>query len=158
MSVSAYVAHRSPGRTRIKVRSQRGNVAYFAGLQQRLSQCPGIDVVKTNFRTGSFLLIHTASLSQIISFAQTQGLFTLDAQPEIDPLSPSLLRQAAHHFFHADSEMARLTQGHMDLSSLVLILLVTASSVQLARGQVLAPASTLLWYALELVTHAKPSA
>lgn len=158
MNVSAYVAHRSPGRTRIKVRSQRGNAEYFAELKRRLSQCPGVSGTKANFRTGSLLIIHKTPLPQIISFAQTHSLFTLNSQSEIGHQSPSLLHRAKQGLSKADSEIARLTQGYIDVRSLVLILLVTASTVQVVRGQILAPTSTLLWYALELITSPKPTA
>lgn len=50
-----------------------------------------------------------------------------------------------------------MTGGRGDLRGLIFSLLLLLALAQAARGQVLAPAASLLWYAFDLVRFARPS-
>jgi hypothetical protein len=64
---------------------------------------------------------------------------------------PPLTQQVAEHFGVLNGELRRLSGGGIDLGALGLIGLVTLAAVQLQRGHVLGPASTLLWAAVGLL-------
>lgn len=148
MKASARVVHELPGRTRIKVVSERGNSDYFDWVAQSLSECPGVQDVNTNVRTGSLLLEHSIALNELAAFAEEQSLFTLENQPAT---AETLLSRAATGFAQADIQITRLSEGELDVRSILLLTLLILSAVQVARGQILVPASTFLWYAVELL-------
>ena len=50
-----------------------------------------------------------------------------------------------------DSYLGQVSQQATDLRSLGVLLFLVLGLVQLGRGQVLAPATSLLWYALDLL-------
>jgi hypothetical protein len=54
-----------------------------------------------------------------------------------------------------DTAIARFSLGDLDVRSLAFVILLLASALQIFRGQILGPASTLLWYALELLLNAR---
>lgn len=155
MIVSAYVTHSIPGRTRLKIHSQRGNTYYFNFLERHLTECPGVTDVKTSARTGSALVIHRTPFPQIVAFAQTRELFSLLSPQDFTP--STYLQQTTAGFAKLDTDLAELSAGKLDIRSLVLMALMTMSVIQLSRGQIFAPASTLLWYTLELLTPKIPS-
>jgi hypothetical protein len=104
--------------------------------------------LKANPLTGSLLFSHSASLAEIAAFAEAQGMFAIRegkrrGEPPATRATRSLVR--------IEDFLFRASKGKIDLPSLVFTILLMMSLVQIARGQVLAPASTLLWYALELL-------
>jgi hypothetical protein len=83
----------------------------------------------------------------------TGQLQIVDAPP---PLSPTLtgVRRTADRL---DQALEGLTGGLGDLRTLAFALLIILAVRQTARGQLMAPAASLLWYAFELVRFARPA-
>ena len=81
----AEITHNSPGRLRLRIRAQRGRADYFAGIEEKLVQCPGIERVVANPVTGSVLLEPANDLAALIAFTQTQQLFQLAQAPTLIP-------------------------------------------------------------------------
>jgi hypothetical protein len=144
----AEITHNSRGRLRLRIRAQRGHADYFAGIEQKLAQCPGVERVVTNPVTGSVLLEPAIDLAALLAFAQAQQLFQL---AQASAFMPPLTQQVAERFGVLNCELRRLSGGGVDLGSLGFIGLVTLAAVQLQRGHVLGPASTLLWSAIGLL-------
>lgn len=144
----AEVTHNSPGRLRLRIRAQRGHADYFAGIEEKLVQCPGVERVATNPVTGSVLLEPATDLAALVAFTQTQQLFQLAQAPTL--MAP-LTQQVAEHFSDLNGELRRLSGGGIDLSALGFIGLVTLAAIQLQRGHVLGPTSTLLWAAVGML-------
>src|SRR4030065_445161 len=144
----AEITHNSPGRLRLRIRAQRGHAVYFAGIEEKLVQCPGIERVVANPVTGSVLLELAIDLAALVSFTQAQQLFQLAQTPAL--MAP-LTQQVAEHFADLNGELRRFSGGGIDLGALGFIGMVTLAAVQLQRGHVLGPASTLLWYAAGLL-------
>jgi hypothetical protein len=144
----AEITHNSPGRLRLRISARRGRADYFASIEEKLVQCPGVERVVTNPVTGSVLLEPAIDLAALVTFTQTQQLFQLaQATTHLVPLR----QQIAEHFGVLDGELRRLSGGGIDLGALGFIGLVTLATVQLQRGHVLGPASTLLWAAIGLL-------
>lgn len=144
----AEIVHNSPGRLRLRIRARRDRADYFAGIEQKLVQCPGVERVVTNPVTGSVLLEPAIDLAALVAFIEAQQLFQLGPTPA---LTAPLTQQLAERFSVLNGDLRRLSGGGIDLGSLGFIGLVTLAVVQLQRGYVLGPASTLLWSATGLL-------
>jgi hypothetical protein len=141
MTTVACLVHGLPGRTRLRLPAQRGRPACFAELVERLQACPGVQRVVANPDTASLLLEHHVPFADIVVFARQQELFDLEPSSAI----------SAGVTTYRDWLSRQLQAGrHLNVRSLVVSGLVALSLVQIARGQILAPASTLLWYAWHL--------
>ena len=149
MSVAvAHIVHSLPGRTRLKVPARRGEPRYFTRLSEGLSRYTGIVRVQANPRTGSLLLEHTVPLAQIAAFAQTHQLFTLappeSLQQEIESSTQAGLRWLNRQFAQASEDLLNVR--------VVLILgLAGLIFIQVARGQILMPATNLLWFLAQVL-------
>lgn len=146
MLPAAHVKHRLPGRARIKIESRRGDVAYFREVEQPLSACPGITRLETNPVTGSLLILHAGDLESIGGFAEERGLFRLATlyPPTIVPLK----YWVSENLKELDRGLKVLSSEALDLTSLIFLALVGLAIYQVLEGNLMAPAVTLLWYAL----------
>lgn len=153
MTPSAHIAHALAGRLRIRIPARRRDSGYFASLADAFGAMSGIEGVEVNPLTGSLLLYHTISSEQISEFAERRALFRL--VPEHNESAPSLSTRLSSGLQVIDSKIRGVSDGSLDFWGAVFLVLVAMSIVQLAQGHILAPASTLLWYALG--TFAVPS-
>lgn len=156
--VTAYLAHEIPGRLRLKIPEKRGDTAYFARLAEQVTQCPGVLDAAGKAHTGSLLVLHSSgtSTADIAAYAKRSGLFSLTAKPTVFP--QTLLQHATAGANILDRGLSAASCGFLDLPSALLLTLVVLAIRQAAQGQVLIPAFSLLWYALELVTPTKRGA
>lgn len=122
----ARVAHSTPGRIRLAVPSMRYDEEWFAAAAERLAALPAVRSARANSRTGS-LLIQADTDTDLARIVSDAGLCTVDDE-------------AANGTRH----WPEIPAG----SGLPLLFLALAA-LQLMRGQVMAPAVSLLWYALE---------
>lgn len=155
MAPLAYEVHRTRERLRLRIPERRHDERYFAALGQRLSDLPGIREVNVNAQTAGVLVrMDPEPGSDPVAGIRASGLFRIAAQPPI--LSPTLtgMRRTVERM---DQTLAGLTGGLGDVRSLAFVLLVILALSQAARGQLLAPAASLLWYAFDLVRFARPA-
>jgi hypothetical protein len=145
----AFIAHRLPGRIRLRIPSRKGDSRYFLDLERGLRSCPGVKAVSVNPVTASVLVSHaeTANADGIARCAKQADLFALAGD---ERRTLPLIRRAEDVLRQADERLIGLSRGASDLRSTLLLLLLGAGLVQLVRGEVLGSASTLLWYAFEL--------
>lgn len=141
MTPVACLVHGLPGRTRLRLAAPRGRSVYFAELIERLQTCPGVQRVVANPDTASLLLEHSVPFADIALFARQQSLF------DLEPSAAASSEAATYR-----SWLSRQLQAGSQLNMRLLLVsgLVVLSLIQIARGQILAPASTLLWYAWHL--------
>lgn len=145
---TAYLAHRMPGRARLRLPDRRGDAGFFAELAERLAECEGIARIEANPRTGSVLITHAGDLEAILGFGERQGLFALFSR---EPREPSMAKRLHAEFQGVSEGLSRATGGQLDLAMAVFVLLVSGAFVQLLRGNVFGPTTTLLWYASSLL-------
>jgi len=149
MTPQAEVSHALPRRTRLRIREKGGDEGYFQRIRERLGNTDGVVKVETNSLTGSVVIEHRFGvLNRIAETGTAEGLFRL-TQPSPEGRLP--VNRAAGAFAAMDGWLARATHGDIDAHAAIFIVLIVLSLVQIARGQVLAPAATLLWYAMELL-------
>jgi len=152
---SAYVKHRLPGRVRLKIPQKKGDVGYFDRIAKLFANCPGITQLQLNPAAASVLICHTAEtqLGNITDFAQANALFTVAEPPEESVPKPQLpiATLTSVKLGRLDESLMDFSQGRLDGRSLVLLALIGLAAHQIIQGKVMAPATTLLWYALELL-------
>jgi hypothetical protein len=147
----AYIAHQMPGRLRLRIPHWRDDLQSFERVGEQARKIAGVEKVEVNPSTGSVLIL-APDTSAAVDELVTKGLLTLVERPSLVKTSErasaeSLVQRGRLALQLADREIARLTNGRENLQSLVLAGLLGGGIIQLARGKVLAPASTLLWYA-----------
>jgi hypothetical protein len=140
---AAIVGHELPGRLRVRVPSRRHDHDYFARAADALAGCPGVEELDVNTATASLLVTHTTTTAAIRDFAQREGLFALASAPPPQPARrPLPLRQM-------DGRLAEITGGAVGLREALALAFLVMAVQQALRGNVMAPAASLLWYALE---------
>ena len=126
----ASVAHNSAGRLRLKVPERRGDPAFFADLGGKLAAAPEVNEVETNARTASILIKHDSSGEALLAWADDHNLLT----PSGRLFTPDRQRPAAEPNWRT-------------LLALAVLLLAV---IQLFRGQILGPATTLAFMAAQI--------
>ncbi len=143
MTPVAHIIHQIPGRARLKLPDNRGDQALLERLVEGLKDHAGVNEVTANSRTGSLLIRHSASLAEILSFAEQTDLFTLGDELK---WRDTLATRTRAHFEVLDERIARLSEGRLDLRSLIILTFLGLTLTQVLRGQILPPAGALLWY------------
>ncbi len=144
----AHIIHRVPGRARLKFPDHRGDQGLLDRLAEQLEAHGGVNQVDASGRTGSLLIRHSVSLGEIIAFAEQNALFTLGGELK---WRNTLASRTQAHLRTLDERITRSSEGNLDLRSLLIMAFLGLTLTQLIRGQILPPASTLLWYAAQLL-------
>jgi hypothetical protein len=169
--IRATVTHRLPGRTRLRLAADRGDLALFDRIVARLSEAPGVLRVRANPRTGSILVEHEGEFGDVAGFAREHGLFDM-AEPEaagspdlrpvravpVHPAAIAAVTFAAMSVYQAgrgrwfSNATASFWQGYIAYAFLkrpwLAVAFAAGGLVQLARGKVVGPAAPLLLNAL----------
>lgn len=156
MIPDAVIAHASTGRLRIRISSQKGNLAALKSQGDQLAACPGILSIEVNPGTGSILLLHQTTVQEIAEYARSGNLFSLQEQKDSRVPSANLHRNLGETFKSVDRQIQNLTGGDMDLSGFAVGALVIAGSVQILSGNAgPIPWSAAYWYAYNLYSKTK---
>ncbi|PMS38789.1 hypothetical protein B0G57_102424 [Trinickia symbiotica] len=156
----AQLTHRIAGRLRIKLRSRRRDAAYFSDLSRRLAQCDGVTDVHASPLTGSILIRHTTTVDAIATYADRHGLFSL-RPPRVSSEESAPAR--AHAVMRREPAIARRKPGESHeereraQARRLSATLAGLGTLQTVRGQIMAPAVTLFWYAYD-AWRARPRA
>ena len=142
------VCHLTPNRLRIRVRERRHDAAFFDRVAAQLSGWASVERVEVNPLTAGILVHFSDPAALFAENALRNDLFDVDydgvfAAQASDPF----LARAAQSFGMVDGAFRRLTGGQGDLRSAVFLMLLAGGVYQVFRGQIAAPAATLLWYA-----------
>lgn len=152
MIPEAHVSHRMSCRLRIKVPSKKGDVSYFSTLFERLSGCPGVEEITVNPQIGSALILYTCKTKEIIEFAKEKGLFHLK---RVSRPRKTLFGNVADTFRAYNKNLRQVTDGELDIPSLVFLSLLVSGVWQIAKGNLMMPAwYTAFYYALGIFTRA----
>jgi hypothetical protein len=137
----AYVVHQAGERLRLRIPAHKGDAAFFARVERDLATCAGVAYAEANPLTASILLHFSGELASLAAFTTANRLFTLE--PVQAPVGTAL-DVVADRVDQLERFVRHRSNGALDLDTLMVVGLVGASIVQIARGQVLGPASTLL--------------
>lgn len=156
MIPAAVIAHASSGRLRIRVLSQKGNLAALKSQGDQLAACPGVISIEVNPGTGSILLLHQTTVQGIAEYARTRNIFSLEEPKNSRVPSVKLRRNLGDTFKSVDRQMQNLTGGDLDLRGFAVGALVIAGSVQILSGTAgPLPWSAAFWYAYNLYSKTK---
>ena len=152
----AYIKHQLPGRVRLKIPQKRGDFGYFDRIAELFADCPGITQLQLNPPAASILICHVigADFLNIVEFAQTNGLFTIIEQPVEETFTipylpiPTLTSKGLNR---VDESLIDFSKGRLDGRSLLFLTLIGLAVRQVTQGNIMGPASTLLWYAFSLL-------
>lgn len=154
---AAFIKHQLPGRVRLKIPQKKGDFHYFDRIAESFAQCPGITQLQLNPPAASILICHRTDIAfhVIAEFAETKRLFSLTEKPEdyvpitIPNLPIATLTSVGLN--RIDEALLGFSQGRLDGRSLLFLALIGLGIHQFTRGNIMAPAASLLWYALELL-------
>jgi hypothetical protein len=132
---AARIAHRSTGRVRLRLPRRRRDLPFFLRLYEDLNGQPEVDEVNINPATGSVLVWFDPAHEDALPDALTRG--GLLCLPE-DALHPAHVER---HRFHMSLN---------DMRIIVFLIMTSLSIHQLLKGQLLAPALTMLLYVIDL--------
>lgn len=151
MLPQSYITHRTRKRVRIKIPRKRGDAIYFQTLKDKLERFHLVETVQANSLTGSLLIItHHAEIDDIISFAESEKLFTSTRR---HAKSLSLSRQLVDPLTTFSDSMKRFSDGYVDLPGLIFLLLIGGGIYQVLKGNlVIPPWYTFFWYGFGVFT------
>ncbi|MDX1655797.1 MAG: hypothetical protein R3310_11365, partial [Candidatus Competibacteraceae bacterium] len=124
-------------------------------LTGQLADLPSVERVEANPRTAGLLIRHRGTAASLLEAARERGLFELSQRPL--PSTP-VLERAAQGVDRLDDLLTQGSRGSLDLRALLLLSLLAMLLVQFHRGQIMAPATTLIWYILDLLDRLRPRA
>jgi len=154
---AAYIKHQLPGRVRLKIPQKKGDLGYFDRIAKLFAKFPGIAQLQLNPAAASVLICHDgmeAQFGKISEFAQTKGLFRITEQPEEETFSiphQPIATLTSAGLNRVDESLMELSQGLIDSRSLFMLILTGLAVHQIARGNIMTPAASLLWGAIELL-------
>ena len=146
----AHCVHAVPGRVRYRIPERRGDQQFFRHAAEVLKQDQMVEAVLTNALTASILVRHCGSAEDISGLAERSGLFRVHALPTV-----SMGAQAGAGLQTIDRNLKRISNGRVDMNTALFLGLGALAVHQVMKGNLLAPASTLLWYALETLRRAE---
>jgi hypothetical protein len=141
----AHICHLIPGRVRLRIPSRHGDSNYFTLLHKKLAALDGVQLVVVNPSTSSLLIRHSLAVNRLIEYAKAKNLFEVTPDRPSAPVSDII----SGHARSVEQHLRALSFGRLDLSSLGFLVFLCLAIMQIIRGQFLAPATTLLWYAIE---------
>jgi hypothetical protein len=166
MRPELYIAHQTDGRTRLRLAQRatgdrrREQLIALKTLAEELTEAlpDPYGLLRTDARpeTGSLIVDHPGLQGE----ALLRALEALDCPPVERPDSPARpgLSPLLSGIGVVDRSIRDSSSGSADLRTLIFVLLLGLAIAQLLRGQVMAPAASLLWYAFDLALRGSENA
>lgn len=151
MSTRAHIEHRTRGRMRLRVPERRHDQGFFLSLKNALEELELVESVQINPRTAGVLIGFAEGAEEVVLEALA-GLELIEMGELPAPAIPALtalLRETGH----VNRRIREQTGDSADLNTLLFITLFGLALRQLLRGEIMAPAVPLFWYALEALRH-----
>lgn len=142
---TAYLVHHTAGRYRLRIPARRRDADFFEQLAQPLAEHDKIHRVSINSQTAGVLIEHAGlELAELQNYADEQGLFRLEPG---DVPKPAVFDHAVARLRGLNRQVSESTGQHFDLRGAVFVLLIMLGLRELMRGNLMAPAASLFWYA-----------
>lgn len=148
MLPTATIAHAMAGRARFRIPARKGDADYFARIEQTLVTCDGVHHVVANPLTASVLVQHETDVLHLMRCARDQHLFAV-REPRLT--KGAVMEEVATRIEEADALVRRTTRGAFDLEGIAFVGLLGAAAVQLMRGRILGPATSLIASAIAIM-------
>jgi len=143
-------AHAVPGRLRLRA-AGRLDRATLAGLVDRIAAVEGVAGIVARPNTGSLILTLHDTADAVEERLATLGIARIGP-----PAAPPPVGQVVQFgMLKLDSDIKRHSEGALDLRSTIALLLSAGAVMQLARGRIAGPATTLAMTAFSLLDPGK---
>jgi hypothetical protein len=133
------LAHRADRRLRLKLAEPPPGGDALQAFVDRLAGTRGVRRARLRPTTGSVILDLALPAGEVLAALETAGVARLAPPPPTVPVGVAVEATLAQ----ADAGLSRATDGALDLRTALGLALAGAAVVQLARGRVAGPATTL---------------
>jgi len=148
MTSPFYIAHATPGRTRIRWAGDSAQKNIVSELATDIANIQGVDGAEPRIMTGSIIIKHDG---QEWPTLQSQLTDLLSLQFTAAP--PAIRRNGVQSFNdNIDNIDGALRHVNMDFNSFTLVILCALAIVQALRGQVMSSSVSVLWYAFTIAS------
>jgi hypothetical protein len=127
------------------------NADALKALGDSLAAVPGLHRVLVRPATGSLILEFDGASEPLLEAVAARGLARI--RPPAPP--PPIGQVAQMGLLRADMALKGSTQNTLDLNSTLALLLLAGAVVQLGRGQIAGPATTLAVAALSMLDRSR---
>lgn len=132
---------------RIRFPEHREDRKFFIGLCNGLAVLDGVREVEGRPSTGSVIIEYEGDGEALMTTARTSGLFEI--VPEAPPTPPGV--ELKRLFGRAEASLKDFAGPNFSIGTVAGLAFVLMAMRQLARGQLMPPAATALWYGLSLL-------
>ncbi|MGD8785297.1 MAG: hypothetical protein PVG75_12715 [Thioalkalispiraceae bacterium] len=148
----ARLTHNIAGRYRLRIPARRHDLAYFHQLAETFSEHENVISVSTNSTTAGILIEHqNLDLAELNRFAQQQELFQIRQE---EPALLPMFENAITKLQSVNKQIKDVSEDYLDLRATAFVLLVVIGVRQLMQGNLFGPATTLFWYAFQMLMSA----
>ncbi len=149
----ARVVHQTPHRVRVKIPEKRHDETYFRQATQQLSHKMPHAQVEANPTTASILVQSPQAGALLAALGGEGDPFQITEWPDEKTPQFEKIRDNVEGF---NAWLRQRTGGRNDARLYIFIALLFSAAYQFARGEIMAPAATLLWYAGEALRFWAP--
>jgi hypothetical protein len=149
MCAQAVIAHQIPGRMRLLIPEKRGDAGYFENLLDEFSRVDAVQRAKVNPLTGSLTLEFTGDPGDILQHLGMAELVSAGPDGQVDSVEGSVSSRVLGSPMPATSPVNLVSGREVNPMFMVGSALGVVGLMQTFRGQVLAPAISVFWYAIE---------
>jgi hypothetical protein len=144
--ISLEHAHATAERLRLRVRG-KPEAEVLSDLADRLIALPGVERVVIRPNTGSIIVTTSDTADAVLEhIAALEGVRIAEK-----PKPPPLDRTMQFGLLKLDADIKSRTDEALDLRAILVLLLLVAALVQLTRGHIAGPATTLAMAAYSLL-------
>lgn len=144
------ICHATAHRLRMKVPERRHDAEFFRAVEGKLSRWQSVDRVEVNPLTASILVHFTSPAALFADNMQRNDLFRVSYPDLSESDGKPWLAETQSALRKADERVRDWFGPRADLRFVIIAALVASAAHQAWRGNITAPATTLLWYALRL--------
>lgn len=146
------LAHSAARRTRLRPARPRSPEDLRA-IAERIAAVPGVVRVISRPTTGSLIVETHVAADKVLDRIEADGIARITR-----PAAPPPISQIAQFgMLRADMAVKASTDDVLDLNSAVALLLTMGAIIQLSRGRIAGPATTLLAAALSMMDRSSGS-
>jgi hypothetical protein len=137
MKPVAHVRHCLPHRLRLSIPYKRRDESFFSHIKILIDQIDGVDQTQVNSLSGGIVIDHPACSSEaLLERLDKSGVFKIDVDQHESTVQP----------------LSNPGQERDIWRGLLALLLLALAIQQILKGNIMVPAISLLWYALEILT------
>jgi hypothetical protein len=145
------MAHNCASRVRLSFSGKKGDKPFFEALCDEVVKLPGVIEAEGRVLTGSLVIKHEGSCEELLHAARFAGVFDVHEEPPAP--EPGAEFEAWRQIL--DGAVKQVGGKGASIGTMAAIAFFSMALAQAARGQMMPPAATALWYAISLLMASK---